>query len=186
MKYITKEGSVSCGGFPWWGPTPICHRICQSVDYNITHCSGVHFWRAVQYVSMFTASRTCGGNYRHAAAKPPYSIASTLKHCNTALHWKVQHCIYVETLQYSIALEPPYSIASMSRTTRHCTGKYSIASTLRSTRHCTRTTIQRCIYVKALRCIALETVQNIAQWKPLLCFALHYFPVQCIACQGTL
>ena len=20
------------------GPTPICHRICQSVDYNITHC----------------------------------------------------------------------------------------------------------------------------------------------------
>ena len=110
----------------------------------------VHFWRAVQYVSMFTASRTCGGDYRHAAAKPPYSIAFT------------------------------------SRNTRHCTRKYSIASTLRSTRHCTRTTIQRCIYVKALRCIALETVQNIAQWKPLLCFALHYFPVQCIACQGTL
>ena len=34
-----QRGQEGCGGFPWWGSTPICHRICQSnVGYNITQC----------------------------------------------------------------------------------------------------------------------------------------------------
>ena len=93
--------------------TTISHtaaRILFDLQCNTSQCS------AVQYVSMFTASRTCGGDYRHAAAKttiqhciyitralcitavhlchaykalhwkPPYSVAYTSKHCNTALH----------------------------------------------------------------------------------------------------
>ena len=94
------------------GSTPICHRICQSVDYNITHChiklpqyhtlphrtatishtATVYFCPAVQYVSMFTASRTCGGDYRHAVAKPPHTALLHLRR-RTALHCTVLHCI---------------------------------------------------------------------------------------------
>ena len=76
---------------------------------------------AVQYVSMFTASRTCGGDYRHAAAKPPYTASTS----STALHWNhhADSSASMSRIQ-GIALEPPYSVASTLRSARHCTGNH--------------------------------------------------------------
>ena len=58
---------------------------------TISHTATVYFCPAVQYVSMFTASRTCGGDYRHAVAKPPHTPLLHLRR-RTALHCTVLHC----------------------------------------------------------------------------------------------
>ena len=57
---------------------------------TISHTATLYFFPTVQYVSMFTASRTCGGDYRHAVAKPPHTALHLPR--RTALHRTGNHC----------------------------------------------------------------------------------------------
>ena len=83
MKCITKEGRKAVVAFHGGARhryvieyvsltlATISHNaagIRQSLYFNTTL---LYFCWGVQYVSMFTASRTCGGDYRHGVAKPP-------------------------------------------------------------------------------------------------------------------
>ena len=143
MKCITKEGSVSCAGFPWRGSTPICHRICQSVDYNITHClhKNTFLAIAVQYVTV-----QCSAIRQHV-------------YCKSDMRWRLStrcgqttiHCIYIK---HCIALEPPCRQQCIYVT---------------HTRHCTGTTVQRCIYVAQCKALHWKPLLYFA----LLCFLVH-------------
>ena len=89
MKCITKEGRKAVVAFHGGARhryvieyvsltlATISHNaagIRQSLYFNTTL---LYFCWGVQYVSMFTASRTCGGDYRHGVAKPPCIASNT-------------------------------------------------------------------------------------------------------------